>query len=130
MTNCTVLRCSSEAEAVLRPHPEYEPFALPVCGAHDKAIAAGVPWLLDGDMGVPVESGPPTAGVTIRMGADFPAVIQQTSLTRMTGHIPGLRLSFVFETHEGPSSAEFWMTEEQGRMFGEFFRPTPSDGAL
>lgn len=123
MTHCTVLRCSSEAETLFRPRPEDEAFALPVCGAHDHAIANGAPWHLDGDMGVPVESGPIAAGVTIRMGADFPATIQQITLTRTTGHTPGVRLSLMHHTHEGPGSTEFWMTEEQGRPWSEFFNP-------
>lgn len=125
MTHCTVLRCSSEAETVFRPHSEYEPFALPVCDAHNHAIANGAPWLLDGDMGVPVEDGPTAPGVTIRMGADLPATIQQISLTRTPGHTPGVRISLTYETHEGPGSTELWMTEEQGRMVGEFFKPSP-----
>lgn len=58
-------------------------------------------------MGVPVESGPTAAGVTIRMGADFPATIQQISLTGTTGHTPGVRISLTYDTHEGPGSTEF-----------------------
>jgi hypothetical protein len=129
MTHCTVLRCSGEAETVLGPRPGSEPFALPVCAAHQHAIANGAPWLLDGDMGVPVENGPTAAGLTIRMGADFPAIIRQTSLTATTGHTPGVRISLTYDTPEGPGSAEFWMSEEQGRLLGEFFNPSSPEGA-
>lgn len=125
MTHCTVLRCSSEAETGFNPLPGNETPALPVCGAHHRALTHGVPWLLDGDMGVPGESGPTVAGVTIRMGADFPATVHQTSLMRTTGHAPGVRISLMYGSHEGPGSTEFWMTEDQGRILGEFFKPPP-----
>lgn len=38
---------------------------------------------------------------------------------------PGVRISLTYDTHEGPGSTEYWMTEEQGRMLGEFFKPSP-----
>lgn len=57
MTHCTVLRCSSEAETGFNPLPGNETPALPVCGAHHRALTHGVPWLLDGDMESPVRAG-------------------------------------------------------------------------
>lgn len=125
MTACKVLRCTADATTHVLPEPDYEAFKIPLCQEHGRAIADGDAWMMDGDMGVPTE-GIPTAGYTVLMGRDMPPMVNQHSMARTTGHVPGVKISLQYDTPDGPGSTDYWLNEQQAEWIGEFFKPTPN----
>ncbi len=122
MTLCKVHGCWANAEAEIAPNPEFPALKIPLCTEHEHAVANGEPWLMDAARGGPGgTAGPAIPGYTILMGEDMPPVAHSVGLSRTTSHAPGAKITLRYETPSGLVSSEFWVSESQGHLLGEFF---------